>query len=300
MPLKNKRIKRETMTELSQKKHKNVMSVDVEEYFHVQALNQVVSRQDWDRLPLRGRESMEHLLELFAIHSVKATFFTLGWFAEKNPGLMRKMADKGHEIACHSYDHKPVYSLTPKTFKADIEKARKTLEDATSAPVIGYRAPTFSINENTPWAYEILAEAGFTYSSSIYPVKHDLYGNPNAPRGPTKPLGENVNFYEIPMSTLSFFGKNIPVSGGGYFRLIPYALYRKLLELRAKRENTPHIFYTHPWEIDPDQPVIKGLKLKSRFRHYYNLGNTYHKLEKLCHDFDWGRMDDVYLKTKEF
>ena len=277
-------------------KQKNVMSVDVEEYFHVQALSQTVLRRDWDHLPLRGQKSMESLLELFSIHSVKATFFTLGWFAEKNPTLMKRIADNGHEIACHSYDHKPVYSLTPKTFKADIEKAKKILEDTTSSPIIGYRAPTFSINDKTPWAYEVLAEAGFVYSSSIYPVHHDLYGNPDAPRGPTKPLGKNVNFYEIPMSTLSLFGKNIPVSGGGYFRLMPYFMYQKLLQCRERREKTPHIFYTHPWEIDPNQPVIKGLKLKSRFRHYYNLDNTYKKLEKLCHDFDWGRMDEIYLK----
>lgn len=276
----------------------NAMTVDVEEYFHVYALSEVLSKKDWDMLPQRALSSMDKLLALFDVYEIKASFYILGWFAQKHPQLIQKMAKAGHEIASHGYDHRRVDTFTKSEFKEDSHKAKSILEEISGQNIIGYRAPTFSLNEKTPWAYDVLKEMGFRYSSSLYPVKHDLYGDPNGQRIPFQPLGKSIDFYEIPMSTLRMFNKNIPISGGGYFRLLPYSIYKRLILRNQNSSAAPCIFYTHPWEIDAGQPKIEGLSFKSRFRHYHNLEGTYAKLEKLCKDFRWGRMDYIFLKDK--
>lgn len=270
----------------------NAMTVDVEDYFQVRAFAGVLDRGSWDSLPARVEANTNRMLEIFAEKGAKATFFILGWVAERFPKIVQRMAASGHEIASHGYAHQNIDTQTKAEFRDDIRRAKALLEDIGGTAVRGYRAPTFSIGPKTWWAYDILAEEGHTYSSSIYPIAHDLYGMPNAPRTPFQPAAAPL--LEIPMTTVRYGKRNFPASGGGYFRLLPYGVSRRAFA-RVNREGSPCIFYCHPWEIDPGQPRVAGASLKSRLRHYTNLGLMEHRISRLLGDFAWGRMDEVFL-----
>jgi len=270
----------------------NAMTVDVEDYFQVQALAGVVSRDDWDTLPRRVELNTNRVLDLFAEASVKATFFTLGWVAQRHPLLIRRIVADGHELASHGWEHVRADDQTPEVFRSDVRRAKRLLEDRGGVPVLGYRAASFSIGRRNPWALEVLAEEGHAYSSSIYPVRHDLYGLPDAPRFPYRPRPAS-GLREFPITTARRFGRNWPTGGGGYFRLLPYAISAATMRMVHRDDGKPCVFYFHPWEIDPAQPVQRGLSLKSRFRHYTNLGRMEPKLRRLLHDFAWDRMDRV-------
>ena len=271
---------------------RHAMTVDVEDWFQVQAFAGVIDRAAWDGLASRVVANTEAVLEDFAAAGVLATFFTLGWVAERHPGLIRRIAAAGHEVASHGHGHAPVVALGAAAFRADIHRARMTLEDACGQPVVGYRAPTFSIGPATPWAHTILAEEGHRYSSSVFPIRHDLYGAPDAPRGPHRPHADGV--VELPMTTLRAFGRNLPCAGGGWFRLLPYAVFRTGLRRVEATETTPGIFYFHPWEIDPGQPRVTSAALRSRLRHYSGLATMRARIRLLLRDFAWGRMDAVH------
>jgi polysaccharide deacetylase family protein (PEP-CTERM system associated) len=268
------------------------MTVDVEDYFHVAALSQRVRREDWDRLPARVERNVDAVLAMFADFDVRATFFTLGWVAERFPSVIHRIVDGGHELASHGCEHARVDSQTPEAFRADVSRARKLLEDIGGRPVRGYRAATFSISERTPWAFEILAEAGYGYSSSIYPLAHDLYGMPTAPRFLYRPVPD-AEFVEVPVTTVEILGQRRPCGGGGFFRLLPYTWSRWALRRVHATDRQPAVFYFHPWEIDPDQPRIGGLSFRSRFRHYTNLQRMEAKLRLLLTEFHWGRLDEL-------
>jgi polysaccharide deacetylase family protein (PEP-CTERM system associated) len=268
---------------------RNAMTVDVEDWFQVQAFAGTISRDDWAGLERRVEVNTDRILALFAAAGVSATFFTLGWVAERHPALVRRIVAGGHELASHGYWHRLAHEQTPADFARDVGDARKLLEDVGGVAVGGYRAPTFSINTRNPWAFDVLAEAGYRYSSSVYPIRHDLYGMPDAPRFPFRPNGGAL--VEIPMTTVRLAGRNFPCAGGGYFRLLPYALFRAALR---GRDGGPGMFYTHPWEIDPGQPRVRNAPLMARFRHYLNLGRTQARLERLLRDFAWGRVDQVF------
>jgi polysaccharide deacetylase family protein (PEP-CTERM system associated) len=269
----------------------NAMTVDVEDYFQVRAFADVLDRGTWDSLPARVDANTNRMLEIFAEKGAKATFFILGWVAERFPQIVRRMAASGHEVASHGYGHRNIDTQTQAEFRDDVRRAKGLLEEIGGTAVRGYRAPTFSIGPKTWWAYDILAEEGYAYSSSIYPIAHDLYGMPNAPRTPFQPTASSL--LEIPMTTVRYGKRNFPASGGGYFRLLPYGISRHALT-RVNREGTPCIFYCHPWEIDPGQPRVNGASLKSRLRHYTNLGLMERKISRLLGDFAWGRMDEVF------
>jgi polysaccharide deacetylase family protein (PEP-CTERM system associated) len=277
------------VTETSRLRH--AVTVDVEDYFQVLALSGAVARADWDDMPRRVVGNTERILDLFAEAGARGTFFTLGWVADRHPALVRRIVAEGHELASHGYGHELVNRLTEAEFRADLARARATLEDTGGIRVIGYRAPTFSIGPSTPWAYRVLAEEGHLYSSSLYPVRHDLYGMPDAPRHAFRP---NDGIWEFPMTTVHRAGRRIPCSGGGYFRLLPYPVFRANLRRWENTETMPGIFYTHPWEIDPGQPRIPVASRLSRFRHYVNLSKTEAKLRRLLRDFAWDRMDRVF------
>lgn len=270
----------------------HALSVDVEDYFQVQVMAEAFPRSNWDSLPRRVEASTERLLDLFARAGQRGTFFTLGWVAERHPQLIRRIVNAGHELASHGYFHQQVHTLSPAEFRADLIRAKGLLEDAGGVAVIGYRAPTFSINPRTEWAYPILAETGHRYSSSLYPVKHDLYGAPHAPR--FAHLVADGRLWEFPMTTVRRGGHNMPAAGGGYFRLLPYWLYRANLRRFAADDDAPGIFYIHPWEVDPGQPRVALPKRLSRFRHYVNLAQTEPRLERLLRDFSWERMDEAF------
>jgi len=271
----------------------NAMSCDVEDYFQVSAFEGSVARGDWDRLPGRLERNMERVLALLDRHAVKSTFFTLGWVAERFPRLVRKVADSGHEVASHGYAHTRVHHQSPAEFREDVTRAKKILEDVTGKPVLGYRAPSYSIGMDTLWATEELEGAGYRYSSSIYPIHHDLYGMPEAPRFAFRHGGDGI--LEIPISTTRILRVNLPSGGGGYFRLIPYQLFQRLVRRINERESKPCVFYFHPWELDPEQPRPRNLGFKTRFRHYLNLGRMEGRLERLLGDFRWDRVDRVFL-----
>jgi polysaccharide deacetylase family protein (PEP-CTERM system associated) len=270
----------------------NAMSVDVEDYFHVAAFKNLIGRSDWSKFEYRAVANVERILQLFDDHSVKATFFVLGWVAEKSPDLIRLIAENQHELASHGMYHEQVFELSPDYFRDDVTRSKKILEDLSGAPVRGYRAPSYSINHNNLWALDVLDEAGYEYSSSIYPIAHDLYGMPSAPRFAFKFHGRDI--VELPITSFHRFGRNWPCGGGGYFRLLPYRISRRALRSINGSDRQPAIFYFHPWEIDPKQPVVEGAGLRSRFRHYTNLKHFYPKLSRLLQDFRWGRMDDVF------
>lgn len=273
----------------------NALTVDVEDYFQVSALAPYIPRDQWDRRECRVERNVERILLMLDERQTKATFFTLGWIAERYPQLVRNIVDGGHELASHGYGHERVSDLSPAEFSADIGAAKALLEDLSGHEVKGYRAPSFSIGEGNLWAFDCLERAGYRYSSSIYPIRHDHYGMPNAPRfaHPVRP-----GLLELPVTTLRYFDRNWPASGGGYFRLLPYALSRWLLRQVNELDGKPAIFYFHPWEIDAEQPRITGISTRTRFRHYVNLKRTEGRLKRLFADFRWGRVDEVFLSAK--
>ncbi len=270
----------------------NALTVDVEDYFQVQAFAGTIARDAWESWPRRVEANTERLLDLFGQAGVQATFFTLGWVAERHPALIRRIVAAGHELASHGYGHELVDRIGEAAFRADVTRARAVLEDAGGVAVGGYRAPTFSLGVRTPWAFGVLAGAGYRYSSSIYPVRHDLYGSPDAPRAPYRVADGAM--WELPMTTLHRFGRNWPAAGGGWFRLLPYAAFRALLRAALAAEPRPAVFYTHPWEIDPGQPRVPGAGWRARFRHYTGLAATERRLGRLLRDFAWDRIDRVY------
>jgi polysaccharide deacetylase family protein (PEP-CTERM system associated) len=271
---------------------RSAMSVDVEDYFQVQALAGTISRDDWESLPSRVDLNTNRVLDLFAEHGVRATFFTLGWVAERNPRLVRRMVAEGHELASHGWSHVRADDQSPEIFRADVRRAKALLEDCGGVAVQGYRAASFSIGRRNPWAFEILAEEGHSYSSSVNPIRHDLYGMPEAPRFPFRPIAEH-RFREFPITSVHLFGQNLPCGGGGYFRLLPYGITTAGMRAVLRRDRRPCVFYFHPWEIDPEQPVQHGLSFKSRFRHYTNLSRMRDKLARLLDEFAWDRVDAV-------
>ena len=275
----------------------NALTVDVEDYFQVQALAGTVPRAAWETMPRRVEENTERLLAAFGRAGVHATFFTLGWVAERHPALIRRIVAGGHELASHGHDHQRVDRLGPVAFRADVRRARRALEDAGGVTVAGYRAPSFSFNTATSWAFAVLAEEGYRYSSSVYPIRHDLYGLPTAPRFPYRP--EAGTLWEIPLTALRVLGRNLPCSGGGWFRLLPYPVSRLALRRFHRAEAAPAVFYTHPWEHDPGQPRLAVRHKLSRFRHYVNLSRTAGRLERLLNDFAWDRMDRVFAAVLE-
>ena len=268
----------------------NGLSVDVEDWFQVGAFEDVIERGDWDGLADRVESNCAVILDLFAAAGVQATFFTLGWVAQRHPGLLRRISAAGHEVASHGWDHTRVFRMDRKMFAQDLEKSRKVIEDATGVAVTGYRAPSFSIDHRTPWAYRVLAEQGYAYSSSVAPIAHDHYGWPEAPRFAFKPLAWS-QLLEIPVTTAMFAGRRLAAGGGGFFRVLPYGFSRWAIRQVNRREGRPAIFYFHPWEIDPGQPRVSGAPIRSRLRHYTNLGGMADKLRRLVVDFSWGRMD---------
>lgn len=270
----------------------NALTIDVEDYFQVSAFAPHIRRGDWDAWECRVERNVDRILALLAGQQVQATFFTLGWVAERYPALVRRIVAGGHELASHGYGHERVSDLTEAAFFNDIQRAKAVLEDTAGVPVQGYRAPSFSIGAGNLWALETLQRAGYRYSSSIYPVRHDHYGMPDAPRFAYAP---RAGLLEVPPTTLRLFNRNLPSSGGGYFRLLPYAVSRWMLRQVNQRDAEPAVFYFHPWEIDPQQPRVPGIGLKTRFRHYVNLGRTEQRLARLLQDFRWSRMDRIFL-----
>jgi polysaccharide deacetylase family protein (PEP-CTERM system associated) len=269
------------------------MTVDVEDYFHVQAFAGVVARTDWERYPSRVERNTLRLLEMFACRQVRGTFFVLGWVAQRFPGLVQAIRKAGHRVGCHGYAHRLIYEGNETDFRNDVRRARQTIEDITGTSVTSFRAPSYSITSETLWAFEILGEEGFEYDSSIFPVRHDNYGIPDAPRFPyNKQLKCGRQISEFPPSTLRLLGNNIPVAGGGYLRLFPYRLTAWAIHHLNKTERQPAMVYLHPWEIDPDQPRISA-SWSSRFRHYNNLDSTETKCLKLLDDFSWAPMEEV-------
>lgn len=270
----------------------NALTIDVEDYFQVSAFAPYIRRDDWDARECRVERNVQRILDLLAAKEVKATFFTLGWIAERYPHLVRRIVDGGHELASHGYGHERASDLSQKAFNDDVTRAKKLLEDIAGHEVKGYRAPSFSIGVKNLWAFDTLAKAGYAYSSSIYPIKHDHYGMPDSPRFAFKlPSG----LLEVPVTTLRMGGRNLPSSGGGYFRLLPYGISRWMLRRINDVDRESAIFYFHPWEIDTEQPRVAGIDLKTRFRHYVNIPRMESRLTSLLSDFRWGRMDDIFL-----
>ena len=271
----------------------NAMTVDVEDYFQVSAFETTVAKSQWHCWPLRVEDNTYRILDLFAAHQVKGTFFTLGWVAERFPALVKRIVSEGHEVASHGWEHIRVNTQTPEAFRDDIERTRKLLQDISGEPVLGYRAASYSIGASESWAWEQLALAGYRYSSSIVPIRHDLYGIPGAPRFAFDAAGDRL--LEIPITTVPLAGRNINCGGGGWFRLFPYAFSRWAMSRVNNVDGEAGIFYFHPWEIDSQQPRPEGLGMRTRFRHYLNLDRTYARLDRLLGDFRWGRMDDIFL-----
>ncbi len=270
---------------------RNALSVDVEDWFQVGAFETVIDRKDWETSERRVERNTDAVLELFADAGVKATFFTLAWVAERHPQLIRRMVEQGHEVASHGCDHKRVFQMDAREFATDIARAKAVLEDAAGVAITGYRAPNFSIDKRTPWAHAALAEAGFSYSSSVAPLVHDHYGWPEAPRFAYRPLSD-ADLIELPVSTFQIAGRNFAAGGGGFFRLLPYELSRWAIR-RVNSEGRPSIFYFHPWDMDPGQPYVPNAPLKSKLRHYPNLAHMAAKLRRLTRDFGWTRHDEV-------
>ena len=268
----------------------NGLSVDVEDWFQVGAFEGVIARESWAGLADRIERNCTAILDLFAQADIKATFFTLGWVAKRHPALLRRIADAGHEVASHGWDHARVFRMDAKSFGEDIRKAREAIEDACGVRVMGYRAPSFSIDQRTPWAYMVLAEQGYAYSSSVAPIVHDHYGWREAPRFAFKPLPWS-ELLEIPVTTAQFGNRRLAAGGGGFFRLLPYRFSRWAIGKVNSHEDRPAVFYFHPWEIDAGQPRVPGAPLRSRLRHYTNIEGMEDKLRRLLDDFAWGRMD---------
>lgn len=258
----------------------HVFSVDVEDYFHVEAFSDIVPRSAWETYVCRVEPNTQRILELLDRHNTKATFFVLGWVAERYPGLVRQIAAAGHELACHSYWHRLIYALDPSEFRADTIRAKDLIEQAAGRAIYGYRAPSYSITAKSLWALDILADLGFTYDSSIFPIRHDVYGIPDAPRAPFRIHTASGPLVEYPITTFRLGAyRNMPVGGGGYLRIFPY-WYTSYGVSKAGEDGLPLILYIHPWEVDPEQPRLPG-RFKSRLRHYTNLSKTYARLDKL-------------------
>jgi polysaccharide deacetylase family protein (PEP-CTERM system associated) len=273
----------------------NAFTVDVEDYFQVSALAPYIPRHQWDTIPCRVERNVERMLDLLSEQGAHATFFTLGWIAERYPALVRRIVEQGHELASHGYAHLRASEQTRDNFRDDISRSKKLLEDISGVIVRGYRAPSFSIGADNLWALDLLHEEGYCYSSSIYPIQHDHYGMPEAPRFAFHPRGEN-GLLELPVTTVNVFGRNLPAGGGGYFRMLPYPMSRWCVQRVNQQDNQSCIFYCHPWEIDPGQPRQPDLNLKTRFRHYVNLSRMEGKISALLRDFQWDRMDRVFLE----
>ena len=271
----------------------NAFTIDVEDYFQVSAFENVIERSDWERLPGRVENNTQCVMELLAARDVRATFFVLGWIAQRNPMLIRDIVAQGHELASHGLDHTRLTRMSRAEVRDDVNKAKEILEDISGVQVRGYRAPTFSIVEDNLWVHQVLREVGYEYSSSIYPIAHDIYGYPEAPRTPF--VEPESGLLEIPIPTLHFFARNWPAGGGGYFRLLPYGLSRWAIKHLNRSEDMACVFYTHPWEFDPEQPRQRGLPAKAAFRHYLNLRRTKRKIDRLLRDFEWDRVDRVFL-----
>ena len=270
----------------------NALTIDVEDYFQVSAFAPYIRRDEWDTRECRVERNVGRILELLSQQDIKATFFTLGWLAERYPQLVRAIVAGGHELASHGYGHERASDLSCDAFTQDVTRAKKLLEDLGGQPVLGYRAPSFSIGTANLWAFDVLAETGHQYSSSVYPIKHDHYGMPDSPRFAYR-LANGL--LEVPVTTLRVMNRNLPSSGGGYFRLLPYALSRWMLRKVNREDRESAVFYFHPWEIDPGQPRVAGIDAKTRFRHYVNIERTEGRLQSLMQDFRWGRMDQIFL-----
>ena len=270
---------------------RNAFTIDVEDYFQVSAFAPHIPRSEWPIRECRIERNVDCILSMLDEHETKATFFTLGWIAERYPEIVRSIVRNGHELASHGYGHERATEQTPESFFADINVAKLILEDISGTEVKGYRAPSFSIGERNLWAFECLERAGYRYSSSIYPIRHDHYGMPNAPRH-AHAIGRLI---EIPATTLRFLNRNWPASGGGYFRLMPYGLSHWMIDRINRIDQLPAVFYFHPWELDVAQPRIPGISTKTRFRHYVNIHRMESRLHRLLADFAWGRMDHLFL-----
>lgn len=291
----------------------NLLSIDVEDYFQVSAFEKVSPPDTWNRWELRVERNTQKVLDLLEEFSVKGTFFILGWVADRCPDLVKRIAAEGHEVASHGYSHQRVPNQTRAEFRDDVRRSKAILEELTGREVIGYRAPSYSISRETFWAFDELHEAGYRYDSSIFPIRHDFYGIPEWPRfagyavktpgGSWKAAaaveGQAAALYEVPITTLRFAGRNLPVAGGGYFRLFPYAFTRWGLCRINKRENKPFVFYLHPWELDPDQPRMRGISAKSKFRHYLNLNKTGERFRQLLRDYDFVPISEALLPDNE-
>ena len=273
----------------------NALTIDVEDYFQVSAFAPYIPRDEWDTRECRVERNVGRILELLAERDVKATFFTLGWVAERYPQLVKRIVQGGHELASHGYGHERASDLDEAAFTEDITRAKAILEDLGGRPVLGYRAPSFSIGRGNLWAFDALARAGYRYSSSIYPIAHDHYGMPDSPRFAYR-LANGL--LEVPVTTLRVGGRNLPSSGGGYFRLLPYAVSRWMIGRVNRTDQEAAVFYFHPWEIDASQPRIDGIDAKTRFRHYVNIPRMEGRLQALLRDFRWGRMDQIFLQRQ--
>jgi polysaccharide deacetylase family protein (PEP-CTERM system associated) len=267
------------------------MTVDVEDYFQVSAFESVLNPSDWPSIPLRVEKNANRLLDIFAENNVKSTFFTLGWVAQRCPQLIKRIVDEGHEVASHGSNHRRATTMTRDEFIEDVRTSKEVLEDLSGKRVLGYRAPSFSVNDDNQWVYEVIKDLGFVYSSSTYPISHDLYGVPEWPR--YKHVRKE-GIIEIPIPTIRKGDHNVGIGGGGYFRLYPYWLSSKRINTFMKKETVPYSFYFHPWEIDPEQPRISAAPLKSKIRHYINLGAMEGKIRKLLRDYRWGTMIQAY------
>ncbi len=269
----------------------HAMTVDVEDYFHVAAFAKVIKPSDWHQWPSRVEANTDKLLQLFADHNLKITFFVLGWVAERHPQLVKRICAQGHELASHGYSHQLVYQQTPEVFRSETAKSKQILEDLAQQPVTGYRAASYSITRKSLWALDVLAELGFTWDSSIFPTRHDNYGIPGSPEEPyTLITSSGARLTEFPLTTAKVLGQSIPAAGGGYFRQYPYALSRWLFKRASQNQTRPQIFYLHPWEIDPGQPRVPNASWFSNFRHYTNLKRCLPRLEQLLADFQFGTM----------
>ena len=273
---------------------RNAMTIDVEDYFQVSAFAPHISRESWPQRECRVEANIDRILGILDAGNAKGTFFTLGWIAERYPAMVRRIVDCGHELASHGYGHLRASDQTREQFMDDVSSSKKILEDIGGQAVKGYRAPSFSIGPGNLWALDALQEAGYRYSSSIYPIAHDHYGMPDAPRFAFHPNGAN-GLLEVPITTVRIGQRNLPAGGGGYFRLLPYALSRGMMRRVNREDGQPAIFYCHPWELDPGQPRPEGLGLKTRFRHYVNLHRMESRIRALTRDFAWDRMDRIFL-----
>lgn len=275
----------------------NAMSIDVEEYFHVSVFDGIVPRSEWPKMSTRVDASTLRLLDIFDEYEVRATFFVLGWVGERHPNLVREIARRGHEIASHGYAHRLVYDQTRSAFREDVRRTKGLLEEMAGRPVIGYRAPSYSITPRSLWAIDVLIEEGYQYDSSIFPIRHDRYGIPISARAPYRIDRDAGSMMEVPGSTTRVGTMNLPVAGGGYFRILPYWWARWGIQRVNERERRPVVFYLHPWEIDPDQPRLAAGRL-GQFRHYRNLADTERRLRCLLSEFAFGTVERLVAQAR--